>query len=56
MTRAVGELCAMAGVSDVVDGHVALHARRRGLAVVTSDLDDISALAGTKRDLAVVVM
>lgn len=41
--RAVGELCARTGASDVVDGHVAWHARRHGLAVVTSDPDDITA-------------
>ncbi len=39
--RAVGELCAFTGADDVVDGHVALHARRQDLAVVTSDPADI---------------
>ena len=29
MARAVGVLCGSVGVADVVDGHVALHARRR---------------------------
>lgn len=43
--RAVGELCAAAGATDVVDGHVALHALRFGLAVVTSDPDDIARFA-----------
>ena len=43
--RAVGELCALTGTSDVVDGHVALHARRHGLAVVTSDPDDFAVFA-----------
>ena len=42
---AVGELCALTGVSDVVDGHVALHARRHDLTVVTSDPEDIRAFA-----------
>ncbi len=42
--RAIGVICGRSGVSDVVDGHVALHARRRDLAVLTSDPDDIAAL------------
>ena len=42
--RAVGVTCGLRGVADVVDGHVALHARRAGLAVLTSDPDDIAAL------------
>jgi predicted nucleic acid-binding protein len=41
--RAVGELCSVTGTSDVVDAHVALHARRHRLAVVTSDPDDFAA-------------
>ncbi len=45
--RAVGVMCGLAGVPDVVDGHVALHARRRGLAVLTSDADDIARLDPT---------
>jgi predicted nucleic acid-binding protein len=45
--RAVGVICGRAGVPDVVDGHVALHARRRGLAVLTSDADDIAMLDPT---------
>ena len=44
MARAVGVLCGSVGVADVVDGHVALHARRRNLAVLTSDPDDIARL------------
>lgn len=40
---AVGALCGAMGASDIVDGHVALHAVQRGLAVVTSDPDDIRA-------------
>lgn len=35
--RAVGELCAMTGAADVVDAHLALHALRLDLSVVTSD-------------------
>ena len=44
MARAVGVLCGSVGVADVVDGHVALHARRRDLAVLTSAPDDIARL------------
>jgi predicted nucleic acid-binding protein len=47
MARAVGVLCGEVGVADVVDGHVALHARRRDLAVLTSDPDDIARLDPT---------
>ncbi|GAB3038765.1 hypothetical protein GCM10011376_34090 [Nocardioides flavus (ex Wang et al. 2016)] len=47
MARAVGVLCGAVGVADVVDGHVALHARRRDLAVLTSDPDDIALLDPT---------
>ena len=39
--RAVGVLCGTSGHSDVVDVHVALHARRNGHQVVTSDGDDL---------------
>lgn len=42
VARAVGELCAATGASDVVDGHVAWRAYNRDLTVVTSDPDDIS--------------
>lgn len=42
--RAIGVMCGHAGVADVVDGHVALHARRRGLAVLTSDPGGIARL------------
>jgi hypothetical protein len=41
--RAVGELCATTGATDVVDAHVALHALRLDLSVVTSDPDDFEA-------------
>jgi predicted nucleic acid-binding protein len=47
MARAVGVLCGAVGVADVVDGHVALHARRRDLAVLTSEPDDIARLDPT---------
>lgn len=41
VAKAVGLLCAASGHSDVVDVHVALCARERHHAVVTSDPDDI---------------
>lgn len=44
--RAVGELCGATRATDVVDVHVALHALRFGLAVVTSDPADFAAFAG----------
>lgn len=44
--RAVGELCALTGATDVVDVHIALHARRHGLAVVTCDPQDFEVFAG----------
>lgn len=37
----VGAMCARSGVTDVVDVSVAVCARRRGHAVVTSDPDDL---------------
>ncbi|MFT4035063.1 MAG: hypothetical protein QM679_05775 [Patulibacter sp.] len=40
--RAVGLLCGRSGHHDVVDVHVALHARDRSYAVVTSDPDDLT--------------
>lgn len=42
----VGALLAQAGSSDVVDAHVVLVAVRRPSVVVTSDPDDLLALAG----------
>ncbi|WP_244925081.1 PIN domain-containing protein [Actinomyces bowdenii] len=43
--RAVGLLCGRTGRSDVVDAHVALQAQQTGHAVVTSDPQDLRALA-----------
>lgn len=43
--RAIGQLCAITGGTDVVDGHVALHALRSERTVVTSDPDDIADFA-----------
>jgi len=45
--RAVGVMCGLTSCTDVVDGHVALHARRLGLSVVTSDPDAIAAFDPT---------
>jgi predicted nucleic acid-binding protein len=42
VARSVGLLCARTGHGDVTDVHVALCARERGHAVVTSDPDDIA--------------
>jgi hypothetical protein len=42
--RAAGQLCGVAGTSDVVDASVVLCARARGHGVVTSDLDDLHRL------------
>ncbi|HET6759758.1 MAG TPA: hypothetical protein VFH20_10815 [Propionibacteriaceae bacterium] len=42
VARTIGTLCAASGHHDVSDVHVALCARERGHAVVTSDLDDIA--------------
>jgi hypothetical protein len=39
--RAVGQLCAATGTSDVVDASVVLLGRRTGGVVVTSDPDDL---------------
>jgi len=51
--RAVGVMCGLTSCSDVVDGHVALHARRLRLSVLTSDPDDIAALDPTLTILTV---
>ena len=45
--RAVGELCAESGHSDVVDVHVVLCAQQRRHAIVTSDPDDIAQVGPT---------
>lgn len=44
MARAVGLLCGRSGHADVVDVHVALHARDQGHRVVTSDPNDLLAV------------
>lgn len=45
--RSVGLMCARTGHDDVIDVHVALCARERGHAVVTSDPGDISRIDPT---------
>jgi hypothetical protein len=42
VARSVGLVCAATGHRDVIDVHLALCARERRHAIVTSDLDDIS--------------
>jgi hypothetical protein len=42
--RAAGQLCGVAGTSDIVDASVVLCARARGHGVLTSDLDDLHRL------------
>jgi len=42
--KVVGIAAGVSGVSDVVDVHVAVHARQHGHIVVTSDPDDIRAV------------
>jgi predicted nucleic acid-binding protein len=42
--RAVGLICGRTGHRDVVDVHIALHARENGHAVVTSDPGDMRAI------------
>lgn len=43
--RAAGQLCGVAGTSDVIDASVVLCARRRGHSVLTSDPDDLHRLS-----------
>ncbi len=49
VARTVGSICATTGHADVVDVHVALCARDRRHAVVTSDPDDIARVDSTLR-------
>ncbi len=42
VARAVGVICATGGHQDVIDVHVALCARERHHAVITSDADDLA--------------
>lgn len=43
--RAAGQLCGVAGTSDVIDASVVLCAQARGHAVLTSDPDDLHRLS-----------
>jgi predicted nucleic acid-binding protein len=47
VARAVGSICAQTGHTDVIDVHVALCARERDHAVVTSDPADIARIDPT---------
>ncbi|MGI8414485.1 MAG: PIN domain-containing protein [Solirubrobacteraceae bacterium] len=49
VARTVGSICAATGHTDVVDVHVALCARDRRHAVLTSDPDDIARIDPTLR-------
>lgn len=49
VARAVGAICAASGHGDVVDVQVALCARERGHAVITSDPADLSRVDSTLR-------
>ena len=51
--RAVGLLCGRSGHPDIVDVHVALNARERGQAVVTSDPGDVRAVDASLRLIVV---
>jgi len=42
--RGAGQLCGMAGTTDVVDASVVLIARQRALRVLTADVDDLRQL------------
>src|ERR1700736_858521 len=42
--RAAGQLCGVAGTSDVVDASVAVAAGQRALRIITSDADDLRLL------------
>lgn len=52
VARAIGRICAERGHHDVVDVHVALCARERHHAVVTSDPDDMTCIDPTLPQLA----
>jgi hypothetical protein len=44
LSRACGELCGIAGTSDVIDASVVLTAKERNDVIVTSDPDDLQRL------------
>lgn len=47
--RLAGQLCGVAGTSDVIDACIVLCARERGHAVATSDVEDLRRLDATLR-------
>jgi hypothetical protein len=47
--RAAGQLCGVAGSSDVIDASVVLCARQRGHSVLTADADDLTRLDSSLR-------
>jgi hypothetical protein len=51
--RAAGQLCGVTGTADVIDASVVLGARRRGHAVMTSDVGDLRRLDAGVRLVAV---
>jgi hypothetical protein len=53
IARAVGLICGRTGHPDIVDVHVALHARQYSHAVVTADPEDISTVDPTLRVITV---
>lgn len=53
LARAAGQLCGVAGASDVIDASVVLCARARGHGVLTSDPNDLRRLDKALRLVAV---
>lgn len=51
--RAAGQLCGVAGTSDVIDASIVLCARARGHGVLTSDHDDMRRLDPSLRLVAI---
>jgi predicted nucleic acid-binding protein len=56
LAKAAGVLCRRAGTADAVDALVVASAARRGDAVLTSDPDDISALAAHAHRVSVIAV
>jgi hypothetical protein len=51
--RAAGQLCGVAGTSDIIDASVVLCARTRAHAVLTGDVEDLSRLDPSLRYIGV---
>jgi hypothetical protein len=47
--RAAGQLCGVAGTTDVIDASVVLCAKERNYGVLTSDIDDLRRLDSSLR-------